>query len=75
VDNDKKRIQMVPLSAPGTITDVKWTCAGEGCGFTWEMEVRLSGKSATWVGKTNSAAPGQYWFKVSYQVPGSCPAE
>jgi hypothetical protein len=73
VDDDKKVLQEVPLMAPGTITAVDWTCEGEGCGWTWPYDLRKSANSATWVGKTNSSAPGRYWFKVHYDVPGKCP--
>ena len=73
VDADAKVIQKVPMTAPGQIKNVTWGCEGEGCGWTWQTGVDYSGSTATWVGKTNSAAPGEYKFKVEYEVLGPCP--
>ena len=69
----------VDLSAPGNITSIEFSCAGEACGWVHQCpdggncnqranEYEISGATATWYGWTNSGNPkAVYRFKIHYK--------
>lgn len=69
----------VPLSAPGTITSIEYSCEGEACGWVHPCpdggncnqradQYVISGSTAMWYGWTNSGNPKAiYKFRIHYQ--------
>lgn len=77
VDPDRKVVLKVPITvATGTIDAVRWHCAGQSCGWTWQLNVDgLNTSTAIWVGKTNSADPSDFTFDVDYKEPSDYPSK
>jgi hypothetical protein len=71
----------VGLSAPGNITSIDYSCAGEACGWVHPCpdggncnqranEFEISGTTATFYGWTNSGNPrAVYTFGIHYKRP------